>query len=38
MPTLVPIPIGAKVEMSPRGFTLGVKAEIESNFSICPKY
>jgi hypothetical protein len=23
------IPIGAKVEISPKGFTLGVKAEIE---------
>ncbi len=32
------IPIGAKVEISPKGFTLGVKAEIEKNFSICPKY
>jgi hypothetical protein len=32
------IPIGAKVEMSPMGFTLGVKAEIENNFSICPRY
>jgi hypothetical protein len=25
-----------KVEISPQGFTLGVKAEIEKNFSICP--
>jgi hypothetical protein len=32
------IPIGAKVEISPKGFTLGVKAEIFKNFSICPKY
>jgi hypothetical protein len=32
------IPIGAKVEISLKGFTLGVKAEIEKNFSICPKY
>jgi hypothetical protein len=32
------IPIGAKVEISPKGFTLGVKAEIEKNFSICPEY
>jgi hypothetical protein len=31
------IPIGAKVEISPKGFTLGVKADIEKNFSICPK-
>ncbi len=31
------IPIGAKVEISPKGFTLGVKAEIEKIFSICPK-
>jgi len=31
------IPIGAKVEISPKGFTLGVKAEIEKNFSIWPK-
>jgi hypothetical protein len=29
--------IGAKVEISPKGFTLGVKAEIEKSFSICPK-
>jgi len=26
----------AKVEMSPKGFTLGVKAELEKIFSICP--
>ncbi len=31
------IPIGAKVEISPKGFTLGVKADIEKSFSICPK-
>jgi hypothetical protein len=30
--------IDAKVEISPTGFTLGVKAEIEKNFSICPQY
>ncbi len=30
------IPIGAKIEISPKGFTLGVKAEIEKIFSICP--
>jgi hypothetical protein len=29
---------GAKVEISPKSFTLGVKAEIEKIFSICPKY
>jgi hypothetical protein len=29
------IPIGAKVEISPNSFTLGVKAEIEKTFSIC---
>ncbi len=28
------IPIGAKVEISPKGFTVGVKADIENNFSI----
>jgi hypothetical protein len=27
-----------KVEIAPTGFTLGVKPEIEKNFSICPKY
>jgi hypothetical protein len=27
------IPSGAKVEISRKGFTLGVKAEIEKNFS-----
>jgi predicted thioesterase len=32
------IPIGAKVEISPKGFTLGVKAEIEKKNSICPSY
>jgi hypothetical protein len=31
------IPIGAKVEISPKGFTLGVKVEIEKKNSICPK-
>jgi len=31
------IPIGAKVEISLKGFTLGVKAELEKIFSICPK-
>ncbi len=31
------IPIGAKVDISPKGFTRGVKAEIEKIFSICPK-
>jgi hypothetical protein len=31
------IPIGAKVKISLKGFTLGVQAEIEKNFSICPK-
>jgi hypothetical protein len=32
------IPIGAKVEISPKDFTVGVKAEIgKKNFSICPK-
>jgi hypothetical protein len=29
------IPIDAKVEMSPKGFTLGLKSELEKNFSIC---
>jgi len=28
--------IGAKVEISPKGFTLGVKAELQKIFSICP--
>jgi hypothetical protein len=31
------IPIGAKVEISPKGFTLRIKAEIEKIFSTCPK-
>jgi hypothetical protein len=31
------IPIGAKVELNPKGFALGVKAELEKIFSICPK-
>jgi len=31
------IPTGAKVEMRPKGFTIGDKAEIEKKFSICPK-
>jgi hypothetical protein len=31
------IPIGAKVEISHKGVTLGVKAEIGKIFSICPK-
>jgi hypothetical protein len=31
------IPIGAKVEISPNGFTLGVKGELEKIFLICPK-
>ncbi len=31
------IPIGGKVEISPKSFTLGVKAELEKIFSICPK-
>jgi uncharacterized protein YehS (DUF1456 family) len=31
------IPIGAKVEVKPEAITLGVKADIEKNFSICPK-
>jgi hypothetical protein len=32
------IPIGAKVEISPKGFTLGVKAEIEKTFQSAPSY
>jgi hypothetical protein len=34
------IPIGAKVEISPKGFTLGVKAEIEKKKKIqsAPSY
>jgi hypothetical protein len=31
------IPIGAKVEIKPKGFTLGVKAEIANTFSMCPQ-
>jgi hypothetical protein len=31
------IPIDAKVEIGPKGFTLGIKVEIEKIFSICPK-
>jgi hypothetical protein len=31
------IPIGAKVEIKPKGFTLGVKAEIAKTFSTCPQ-
>jgi hypothetical protein len=31
------IPIGGKVEISPKGFTLGDKAEIEKIFSICAR-
>ncbi len=31
------IPVSAKVEISPQGFTLGLKAEIEKIFSICPE-
>jgi hypothetical protein len=31
------IPIGAEVEISPKGFTLGVKAELKTIFVICPK-
>jgi hypothetical protein len=30
------IPIGAKIEISPKGFTLAVKAKVEKIFSICP--
>jgi hypothetical protein len=32
------IPIGAKVEISPKGFTLGVKAEIKKTFQSAPSY
>jgi hypothetical protein len=33
------IPIGAKVEISPKGSMLGVKAEIEKNiFNLPPSY
>jgi hypothetical protein len=31
------IPIGAKLKLAPRAFTIEVKAEIEKIFSICPK-
>jgi len=31
------IPIGAKIEISPNGSTLGVKVGVEKIFSICPK-
>jgi sulfur relay (sulfurtransferase) DsrF/TusC family protein len=31
------IPTGAKVEIGPMGFTLGVKAEIEKKNSMCAK-
>jgi hypothetical protein len=31
------IPIGAKDEISPKGFKLGVKAVIEKSFSLCPQ-
>jgi hypothetical protein len=31
------IPIGGKVEISPKGFTLGIKVELEKIFSIFPK-
>jgi len=30
------IPMDAKVEMSPKGSTLGVKVELGKIFSICP--
>jgi hypothetical protein len=29
--------IGAKVEISPKGFTLGIKTELQKILSICPK-
>jgi hypothetical protein len=33
------IPIGAKVEIGPKGFTLGIKAEIEKKyFQSAPSY
>jgi hypothetical protein len=32
------IPISPKVEISPKGFTIRVKVEIEKKNSICPKY
>jgi hypothetical protein len=31
------IPIGAKVEIHPKGFTQGVKAKVENIFPIYPK-
>jgi hypothetical protein len=31
------IPIGAKVKIRPKGFTLGVQAEIEKSFSKMPQ-
>jgi hypothetical protein len=31
------IPVGAKVEIGPEGFSLGVKAEVEKIISICTK-
>jgi hypothetical protein len=31
------IPIGAKVEISLKSFTRGVMADMQKNFSICPK-
>jgi len=37
-PNQASIPVGAKVEIGPKGFTLGVKAEIEKIISICPKF
>jgi hypothetical protein len=30
--------LGEKLKFGPPGFTLGVKAEIEKIFSICPDY
>jgi hypothetical protein len=30
------LPIGVKVEISPKGFTVGVNADMKKNFSICP--
>jgi hypothetical protein len=32
------IPIDAKVEMSPNGFTVGVKAELEKNLFNLPQF
>jgi hypothetical protein len=29
--------LSAEVEISPKGFTLGVKAELKTIFAICPK-